>query len=80
MGRHTKHGGYVIEWNKVRTYVVPPELKSFKVRYRLYQPGLQLLYRWKGVVEEQTGHEQLLTYLPNPMMRLIVKLYSLRLS
>lgn len=31
MGRHTKHGGYVIEWQKVRTYVVPADLKSFKV-------------------------------------------------
>ena len=32
MGRHTKFGGYVIEWNKVRTYVVPPNMKDFKVR------------------------------------------------
>lgn len=32
MGRHTKHGKYVIEWEKVRTYVVPPGLKDFKVR------------------------------------------------
>lgn len=31
MGRHTKYGGYVIEWNKVRTYVVPEGLKDFKV-------------------------------------------------
>ncbi|KAI9664819.1 MAG: hypothetical protein M1821_006267 [Bathelium mastoideum] len=23
MGRHTKHGGYVLEYQKVRTYVVP---------------------------------------------------------
>ncbi|KAI9482245.1 60S ribosomal protein L27, mitochondrial [Coemansia sp. RSA 989] len=23
MGRHTKHGGYAIDWNKVRTFVVP---------------------------------------------------------
>ena len=23
MGRHTKHGGYIIEYEKVRTYVVP---------------------------------------------------------
>jgi len=30
MGRHTKYGGYVIEWNKVRTYAVP-DLKEFKV-------------------------------------------------
>ena len=31
MGRHTKHGGYVIEWRKVRTYVVPEQLKDCKV-------------------------------------------------
>ncbi|KAI9825394.1 MAG: hypothetical protein M1832_001124 [Thelocarpon impressellum] len=29
MGRHTKHGGYIIDWNKVRTYVVPTGLKDF---------------------------------------------------
>ncbi|ORX88174.1 hypothetical protein K493DRAFT_200026, partial [Basidiobolus meristosporus CBS 931.73] len=23
MGRNTKHGGYIIDYNKVRTYVVP---------------------------------------------------------
>lgn len=31
MGRHTKHGGYVIEWHKVRTYVVPEQLKDCKL-------------------------------------------------
>ena len=31
MGRHTKHGNYVIEWHKVRTYVVPPDLDRYKV-------------------------------------------------
>ncbi|MCJ1367679.1 hypothetical protein MMC16_006813 [Acarospora aff. strigata] len=30
-GRHTKHGGYIIEWHKVRTYVVPPALKDFNL-------------------------------------------------
>lgn len=30
MGRHTKHGGYIIDWDKVRTYVVP-SLVEFKV-------------------------------------------------
>jgi len=30
-GRHTSHGGYIIEWEKVRTYVVPKNLKDFKV-------------------------------------------------
>ncbi|RDW88810.1 hypothetical protein BP6252_00842 [Coleophoma cylindrospora] len=31
MGEHTKHGGFVINWNKVRTYVVPSNLKDFKL-------------------------------------------------
>jgi hypothetical protein len=35
MGRHTKHGDYVIEWHKVRTYIVPEALKDFKVRYMI---------------------------------------------
>ncbi|RSL75925.1 hypothetical protein CEP51_010430 [Fusarium floridanum] len=30
MGQHTKYGGYVIEWNKVRTYAVP-NLKDFQL-------------------------------------------------
>jgi large subunit ribosomal protein L41 len=36
MGRHTKYGGYIVEWNKVRTYVVPQNLSESKVRL----PGL----------------------------------------
>lgn len=35
MGRHTKFGGYVIDWQKVRTYVVPAGLDAFKVRETL---------------------------------------------
>ncbi|KAL9015180.1 MAG: hypothetical protein Q9173_000211 [Seirophora scorigena] len=31
MGRHTKHGGYVIDRRKVRTYVVPEGLQNFKL-------------------------------------------------
>ncbi|KAI1429767.1 putative ribosomal protein [Xylaria sp. FL1777] len=31
MGRHTKHGTYIIEWNKVRTYVVPAGLETFNL-------------------------------------------------
>lgn len=33
MGRHTKHGGYVIDLRKVRTYVVPEGLQNFKVGF-----------------------------------------------
>ncbi|KAF4504770.1 hypothetical protein G6O67_008179 [Ophiocordyceps sinensis] len=30
MGRHNKYGGYLIDWKKVRTYVVP-DIKDFKL-------------------------------------------------
>jgi len=30
-GRHTKHGGFVVDFDKVRTYVVPEGLANFKV-------------------------------------------------
>ncbi|CAL3966456.1 hypothetical protein PZA11_003107 [Diplocarpon coronariae] len=31
MGSHTKYGGYIIDWTKVRTYVVPESLKDCKL-------------------------------------------------
>ncbi|KAI4598203.1 hypothetical protein KJ359_003087 [Pestalotiopsis sp. 9143b] len=31
MGRHTRFGGYIIEWERVRTYVVPAGLDAFKL-------------------------------------------------
>ena len=31
MGRHTRHGGYIIDPRKVRTYVVPERLADCKV-------------------------------------------------
>ncbi|CAF9924180.1 MAG: hypothetical protein GOMPHAMPRED_003542 [Gomphillus americanus] len=31
MGWHTKHGGYRIDWKKVRTYIVPTALEGFKL-------------------------------------------------
>ncbi|TGZ82853.1 hypothetical protein EX30DRAFT_339125 [Ascodesmis nigricans] len=30
VGRHTKHGGFVIDWERVRTYVVP-DMKGFEL-------------------------------------------------
>jgi large subunit ribosomal protein L41 len=33
IGRHTKHGGFIIDRTRVRTYVVPEGLKDFKVRF-----------------------------------------------
>lgn len=32
MGEHTKYGGYKLDWEKIRTYVVPEGLKDTKVR------------------------------------------------
>jgi len=31
MGQHTKWGGYIINWDKVRTYAVPENLDSCKL-------------------------------------------------
>jgi large subunit ribosomal protein L41 len=31
VGRHTKHGGFIVDYTRVRTFVVPPNLKDFKV-------------------------------------------------
>ncbi|KAF8242134.1 hypothetical protein K440DRAFT_566282 [Wilcoxina mikolae CBS 423.85] len=62
MGDHTKHGGYVIDWKKVRTYVVPDmtgfELTPFvtkklpptRGRYDVGEhpvSGKHFLKRWK---------------------------------
>ncbi|GAN03767.1 50S ribosomal protein 27 protein [Mucor ambiguus] len=30
MGRHTKNGSYLVDWNKVRTFVVP-DLEGFNL-------------------------------------------------
>jgi large subunit ribosomal protein L41 len=43
-GSHTKHGGYLIDWDKVRTYVAPKDLADFKVR-----DGL----RWHNIGKER---------------------------
>ncbi|RKU44877.1 hypothetical protein DL546_007275 [Coniochaeta pulveracea] len=32
IGRHTKHGGFIIDRTKVRTFVVPEGLKDFKLQ------------------------------------------------
>jgi hypothetical protein len=41
MGRHTKRGGYFIEWEKVRAFVVP-DLTDFKVRIHQFQEAVVL--------------------------------------
>jgi large subunit ribosomal protein L41 len=31
VGRHTKHGGYIVNYDRVRTYVVPSGLDTFEL-------------------------------------------------
>lgn len=31
IGTHTKHGGFIVDYSRVRTYVVPQGLKDFKL-------------------------------------------------
>lgn len=47
MGQHTKFGGYVIDWNKVRTYVVPAGLDAFKVCVPVVQNVGNLPMFWR---------------------------------
>ncbi|TDZ44724.1 54S ribosomal protein L27 [Colletotrichum trifolii] len=64
MGRHTKHGGYMVDWSKVRTYIVPnlaecnltpfvPEsVQVIKTRYNTKQgprDPVEFLRTWKEV-------------------------------
>lgn len=35
VGRHTKHGGFIVDYRRVRTYVVPEGVRDFKVRFYL---------------------------------------------
>lgn len=41
MGRHTKHGNYIIQFEKVRSYIVP-DLTGFKVGFLFLSPVLLL--------------------------------------
>lgn len=47
VGRHTKYGGFVIDWSRVRTYVVPP-LENFKV----CRPEMSRVDRCPGRMDE----------------------------
>ncbi|KAL2040921.1 hypothetical protein N7G274_006379 [Stereocaulon virgatum] len=49
MGRHTKHGGYVIEWRKVRNYIAPEGLKDCKLTPFVTETFKPLKRRISGV-------------------------------
>jgi len=60
MGQHTKYGGYIIDWKKVRTYVCP-DLTDFNVRIPSITPGLisWRKRRWgKGWMEGVGGDDE----------------------
>jgi hypothetical protein len=41
MGRHTKKGGYIVDWSRVRTYMVPSNeaMEGFKVWFLAWVGG-----------------------------------------
>jgi large subunit ribosomal protein L41 len=45
IGSHTKHGGFIVDYSRVRTYVVPQGLKDFKVRFPPRLQGLDMTHR-----------------------------------
>ncbi|KAI1343029.1 mitochondrial ribosomal protein L27-domain-containing protein [Xylariaceae sp. FL0016] len=47
MGRHTKYGGYIIDWNRVRTYVVP-DIENFKLTPFVTRKSEPLRGRYEG--------------------------------
>lgn len=63
MGRHTKYGGYVIEWNKVRTYVVPQNLQDFKVSTAQQQTKKGILEVWRALAANAWFFRQLTPFV-----------------
>ncbi|KAK9448032.1 mitochondrial 54S ribosomal protein mL41 [Limtongia smithiae] len=48
MGRHTKHGRYIIDFQKVRTYVVPEELHDTQLTPYAPKTLPRLINTYKG--------------------------------
>jgi len=53
MGRHTKHGGYVIDRNKVRTYVVP-DMTGFEVGFSVMERSM----RWHLCIVDPVRYKE----------------------
>ncbi|ODV96699.1 hypothetical protein PACTADRAFT_32196 [Pachysolen tannophilus NRRL Y-2460] len=48
VGQHTKHGGYVIDWAKVRTFVVPEGLKECSLNPYVSSNMPSIKHEFKG--------------------------------
>lgn len=48
IGRHTKHGKYVINWDKVRTFVVPETLEETTLKPYVSSNVPELKHSFKG--------------------------------
>ncbi|KAH9907358.1 50S ribosomal protein YmL27 [Xylariomycetidae sp. FL2044] len=48
VGRHTKYGGFVVDWSRVRTYVVPEGLADFKLTPFVAQQVAPMRGRYEG--------------------------------
>lgn len=59
MGRHTKYGGYVVEWRKVRTYVVPADMEGFMVSFPMRESVQNFFLSKEGYIYMLTLEPQL---------------------
>jgi len=59
MGDHTKYGGYIVNYDRVRTYCVPQNLNSFKVSrhcsygYGVGSPDSEECMKWSMVKQSK---------------------------
>jgi large subunit ribosomal protein L41 len=65
MGYFAKNGSYIIDWKKVRTYVVPENLDQFKVGVHAQWDIAWMVF--VSVVDSMLTHGQLTPFVTNRM-------------
>ncbi|KAH7367538.1 hypothetical protein B0T11DRAFT_325802 [Plectosphaerella cucumerina] len=63
MGRHTKFGGYLIDWSRVRTFVVPDAAKD--PSFKLTPFVTETIRPMRGKYESKAGPKDPAVYLEN---------------
>jgi len=58
MGDHTKYGGYIVNYDRVRTYCVPQNLDSFKVCRHNFDRSRSSMLGRKTTMEVVKGEEE----------------------
>ena len=58
MGDHTKYGGYIVNYDRVRTYCVPQNLDSFKVCRHIFHTRKVRNVGCMRAMRESIGEEE----------------------